>query len=576
MRRFFGYPYPALFAMRPRRGWGTHPGGGGGSVGWYAAVMMDGVHAAQTVFLVLLVFVAGFALVARWLKISYPIVLVVAGLLVSFVPHVPRIPLNPSLVFLIFLPPLLYASAWETSWREFRYNAATIAMLAVGLVAFTVWGVAEFSDRFITFMDWKSGFVLGAVVAATDAIAATSIARSLGMPRRIVDVLEGESLLNDATGLLALEFGLRILTQGETPTVGAAVLRLLYLTGVGTLVGLVVGFIVSKVSVLIDDDGPLEIVLSLVAPYAAYLAGDSLHASGVFSVVTCGLYMSRKSSTLFAPGARLQILAVWEALTFILNGIVFVLIGLQMPFVLAAIRGQYSWGTLVRYGLAFSGVLIVLRLVWVYVGSWVANLIQRKMFGRKEPWAGAKSIFVVGWTGMRGVLALAAAISLPETMADGSEWKTRNLIVFLAFSVILVTLVLQGLTLPPLIRWMGLAQPGGMDEEEKQARRVGLSAAILQLEEGRAEDGDRFDHVYEDLLHRYRHRLAAVGGVEGDEGEMDAGTYARLREIAAGAVRAERREAIRMRDEGRISDDTLRKLEREMDLQETRYLGAGE
>jgi CPA1 family monovalent cation:H+ antiporter len=538
--------------------------------------MADGVHAVQTVFLLLLVFVAGFAVVARWLKVSYPIVLVVAGLLVSFVPHVPRIPLNPSLVFLIFLPPLLYASAWETSWREFRYNAVSIGFLAVGLVAFTVWGVAEFADRFIWAMDWKSGFVLGAVVAATDAIAATSIAKSLGLPRRIVDILEGESLLNDATGLLALEFGLRILTQGETPTVGAAVARLLYLIVVGTAVGLVAGFIVSKVSRLIEDDGPVEIVLSLVAPYAAYLVGDAVHASGVFSVVVCGLYVSRKSSTLFAPRARLQVLAVWEALTFILNGIVFVLIGLQLPFVLAAIRGEYGWGTLVGYGLTFSGVLIVLRLVWNFPASWVANLVNRRLLGHPEPWAGVKSAFVVGWTGMRGVLALAAAIALPETMADGSPLKTRNLVVFLAFSVILVTLVLQGLTLPPLIRWLGLAKTEGMDEEEKKARRVGLAAAIRELEEGRVEDGERFEHVYDDLLHRYQHRLAAVGGAEGLGEEFDAKTYARLKEIAAGAVRAERREAIRMRNEGRISDDTLRKLEREMDLQEARYLGAGE
>jgi Na+/H+ antiporter len=538
--------------------------------------MMDSVHAVQVVFLVLLVFVAGFALVARWLKVSYPIVLVVAGLLVSLVPHVPRIPLNPQLVFLIFLPPLLYASAWETSWREFRYNAVSIGLLAVGLVAFTVGGVAVFADRFISAMDWKSGFVLGAVVAATDAIAATSIAKSLGLPRRIVDILEGESLLNDATGLLALEFGLQLLTGGETPSVGAGILRLLYLTGVGTLIGLVVGFIVSKISALIEDDGPLEIVLSLVAPYVAYLAGDMVHASGVFSVVVCGLYMSRKSARLFAPKARMQVLAVWEALTFILNGIVFVLIGLQLPFVLADIRGAYGWGTLVLYGLAFSAVLILLRLVWNFPVSWFANFVNRKFLGHTEPWAGAKSVFVIGWTGMRGVLALAAAISLPETMADGRPVAARNLIVFLAFSVILVTLVLQGLTLPPLIKWLGLAKPTGMEEEEKQARRIGIRAAIVELEEGKTTDGERFEHVYEDLLHRYNHRLAAVGGIEGQDEEFDEATYSRLKEIAAGAVRAERRETIRLRDEGLISDDTLRKLEREMDLQETRYLGAGE
>ena len=303
----------------------------------------ESLHAVEMVFLLLLVFVAVFAVVARWLKVAYPIVLLVAGLLVSFLPHVPKIPLNPELVFLIFLPPLLYSSAWNTSWREFRYNSVTIGLLAVGLVAFTVWGVAEFSDRFVAAMDWKAGFLLGAVVAATDAIAATSIARSLGLPRRIVDILEGESLLNDATGLLALEFGLRLLMRGDTPGLGEGLLRLLYLTFVGAGVGLAMGFVVSKVSRLVDD-GPVEMVVSLVLPYAAYLAGDAVKASGVFAVVACGLYMSRQSSTMYSPRVRMQAYGIWDALTFVLNGLVFILIGLQLPFVLAAIRGAYSWG----------------------------------------------------------------------------------------------------------------------------------------------------------------------------------------------------------------------------------------
>jgi Na+/H+ antiporter len=519
----------------------------------------------------LLVFIAGFAVLARWLKIAYPIVLVVAGLLVSFVPHVPRIPLNPNLVFVIFLPPLLFASAWTMSWRELRSNAVTVGLLAVGLVAFTVWGVAEFSDRFITALDWKSGFVLGAVVAATDAIAATSIAKTLGLPRRITDVLEGESLLNDATGLLAVEFGLRMMFEGQTPTVGAGILRLLYLTVAGGLVGLAIGYVVSKVNVYIDD-GPVQIVVSLVTPYAAYLAGEAVEASGVFAVVACGLYMSRQSARFFSPQVRLQVVSVWEALNFILNGVVFVLIGLQMPFVLGAIQGRYGWGTLLRYGLVFSVVLIALRMVWVYPASWLAYAVNRRVLKREEARPGAKGVFVIGWTGMRGVLALAAAISLPETMGNGRPFETRNLIMFLAFSVILVTLVLQGLTLPPLIRLLGLSKPGDEEAEEREARRAVLVCAVDHLEKGRVRDGETFAHVYDDLLHRYRHRLAAVNaGQQGNEDGLDAATYARLKDIARGAVQAERRTLLRLRDDGTISDDTLRTLERELDLTESRY-----
>src|SRR5665213_1105715 len=409
-----------------------------------------GLHALETVILLLLLMVAVFAVIAHRLKVPYPIVLVLAGLGISFVPHMPRVPLDPSLVFLIFLPPLLYSAAWGTSWREFRHHLVLISLLAVGLVGFTVWGVAIVSEHFITALDWKAGFLLGAVVATTDAIAATSIARSIGLPRRIVDILEGESLLNDATGLLALELGISIIMRGETPSVGGGVLRLLYLIvggiGIGLLIGVVVGWLEKFI-----DDGPVVIVVSLVVPYAAYLAGEHVHASGVLAVVACGLYLSRKSATFFSPGVRMQVMGVWGALTFILNGLVFVLIGLQLPYVLAGIRGAYGIRTLLEYGAVFSVILIALRLIWVFPAVKIASLLRR-WTGHAEKQPGARDVFVVGWTGMRGVLALAAAISVPTTLANGAPFGPRNLIVFLAFCVISVSLVLQGLTLPSLIR----------------------------------------------------------------------------------------------------------------------------
>ncbi len=529
------------------------------------------VHATQTIFLLLLVLVAVFAFIARRLQISYPIVLVVAGLLISFVPRIPRIPLSPDLVFFIFLPPLLYASAWTTSWREFRFNLVSISLLAFGLVGFTVWGIAEFADRFITLLDWKSGFVLGAVVATTDAIAATSIARTLGLPRRIVDILEGESLLNDATGLLALEFGLKMVVEGTSPTPGEAGLRLLYLLVCGIGVGLLIGVIVAWGERFVDD-GPIEIVISLIVPYAAYLAGEAVHASGVLAVVACGLYMSRQSATFFSATVRIQVLGVWSALTFILNGVVFVLIGLQLPYVLAGIRGVGTV-TLIEYGAIFSLMLIAMRLLWIYPATTVAYWIRRWIFGQHEERLNNKSVFVIGWTGMRGVIALAAAISLPETLANGEPFAARNLILFLTFSVILVTLVLQGLTLPPLIRALGLASVEEEDGEEQHARQTMLEEALTYIGMERDRDGDKFAHVYDDLTHRYRHRLAAVGGTSEKSGEHKhtPETYKRLRELAQGAVQTERKVVIRLRDEGRISDDALRTIERELDLQESRY-----
>jgi len=531
----------------------------------------DSLHAVETVILLLLVLVAGFAVMAHRLKVPYPIVLVLAGLGISFLPHIPRIPLEPKIVFVVFLPPLLYASAWTMSWREFRRNAVVIGLLAVGLVGFTVWGVAEFSDRFITALDWKAGFLLGAVVATTDAIAATSIAKTLGLPRRIVDILEGESLLNDATGLLALEFGLALIVRGDVPTVANGLFRLGYLVVGGLLIGLLIGVVVGWMEQFVDD-GPVELVVSLVVPYAAYLAGERAQASGVLAVVACGIYMSRKSATFFSAAARLQVVGAWDALTFMLNGLVFVLIGLQLPYVLAGIHGKYSKGTLVFYGAVFSVVLIVLRMVWVFPAMKFASFVERRWMGHKEEPLATREVFVVGWTGMRGVLALAAAISVPEVLANGQPFEVRNLIVFLAFCVILVTLVVQGLTLPALIRRLGLARPTGMDREEREARRIVLAAAIHYLEEGRKAEGDDAEHLYDDLLHRYQHRLAAVtSGSEGSVDGLDGDSYARLRSIAEGALRAERQTLLGLRDRARISDDVLRTMEREIDLAESRY-----
>jgi CPA1 family monovalent cation:H+ antiporter len=524
------------------------------------------LHAVQTVLLLLLVVVAAFAVLAERVKVPYPIVLLLAGLGLSFVPHVPRIPLNPQIVFLVLLPPLLYRAAWMTSWREFRFNLVSITMLAVGLVGFTVVGVALFADHFVTTLDWKTGLVLGAVVATTDAIAATSIANQLGLPKAITDILEGESLVNDATGLLAVEFGIAIVVQGQTPTVGMAVGKLMWLVAGGLGVGLVVGVLVTWVEKHVDD-GPVEIVISVVAAYTAYLLGERVEASGVLSVVACGLYVSRKGGRLFSPQVRIQSMGVWEAIDFALNGIVFCLIGLQLPYVLAGIKG-YSWGELVKYGLAFSAVLVVLRMLWMYPGAWVAWNIRTRLLGQRYKRPSAKGVFVLGWTGMRGVLSLAAALSIPETLSDGRPFPGRDLIVFLTYVVILVTLVGQGLTLPWLIRSLGLA---GTDTsrrtEEIEARRAVLHAAIGWLETERATANDSERHVYDDLLHQYEHRLEAETGEMDSEGRE---RFGEMLKVMRGAARQERLTLMRLRDEGRVGDGVLRDVERELDLVESR------
>ena len=381
----------------------------------------SGLQAVQAVFLLLLLFVAVFAGLARRLKVPYPILLVIAGLLLSFLPGMPRIGLDPNLVFLVFLPPLLYSAAWTLSWREFQRNFVSIAMLAVGLVLFTVLGLAMAAGSLLPGFDWRSAVLLGAVVAATDAIAATSIARRVGLPQHIVDILEAESLVNDGTGLLALQFGLLMLVTGRTPSIVEGVGRLVFLTGGGVLIGLAIGAVVAWFERWVDD-GPIEIVISILVPYATYLMGDRVHVSGVIAVIACSMYMSRKSPEYMSPQVRLQATAVWDALTFVLNGIVFVLIGLQLPYVMSQISGM-SRTVLLEYGVGFSAVMIAVRMAWVFGETYLAYAVRRWVQKVKVEDPDPRRLFVIGWDGMRGVLSFAAAVSLPYALPDGRMFR---------------------------------------------------------------------------------------------------------------------------------------------------------
>jgi Na+/H+ antiporter len=529
-------------------------------------LMVGGIKSVEAVFLLLLVFVAMFAGLARRLKVPYPILLVIAGLLLSFLPGVPRIGLDPDLVFLVFLPPLLYSAAWTLSWREFQRNFVSIAMLAVGLVLFTVVGLALAAGSLLPGFDWKAAVLLGAVVAATDAIAATSIARRVGLPQRIVDILEAESLVNDGTGLLALQFGLLILVTGHTPSVVEGVGRLVFLTGGGVLVGLAIGAVVAWFEKWVDD-GPIEIVISILVPYAAYLTGYRAHVSGVIAVIACSMYMSRKSTEYMSPQVRLQATAVWDALTFVLNGIVFVLIGLQLPYVMGQI-GDMSRVVLLEYGVGFSGMMIAVRMVWVYGETYIAYAVRRWVRRAEVEEPDPRRVFVIGWGGMRGVLSLAAAVSLPYALPDGRMFPQRSMIIYLAFCLIVATLVVQGLTLPWLIRRLGLSESGGMNGEEQEARRALLREALVHLGRRRSKNRDQ-SAMFGELIANYQQRLDAMP-VEREERVQGLVDQALRSDAILAVLQAEREALIRLRDEGQIDDEVLRTLQRELDLEESR------
>lgn len=519
----------------------------------------------EFVLLALLCVVAALAVLAKRLQIAYPILLVIGGLCISFIPHIPQISLDPNVVFLIILPPLVFSAAFHTSWRDFRANLVSILLLAFGLVGFTVFGVAASTRWMLPGFDWRSGLVLGSVVAATDAIAATATAKRLGLPRNIVDLLEAESLVNDGSGLVALRFTLAMVVSGITPSFVQGTGVLIYLVVAAIVIGLAIAVVVRLILSHIND-APVEITIGIVTAYMAYLAAEAAQCSGVLATLACGLYLGRRSSDFYSLHARIEASGVWRTIDFVLNGIVFLMLGLQLPAVLGEIHGVSTW-TLAIDGAIFSAIVILLRMLWVFPGAWLSLHIRRWMHQTVQPLS-PKLVFLVGWAGMRGVLALAAAMSLPFTLKNGAPFPGRNLIIFLSFCAIFATLVIQGLSLPALIRSLGLPAIAGHQEEEL-ARREMIAAALQSLERMRDESGREQAEIRDQLERYYRRRLAllerAAQDSSGAPSSIDHDSLARqLRSV-------ERTIALKLRDENKIHDEVLRTLEHELDLLDARF-----
>jgi monovalent cation/hydrogen antiporter len=518
----------------------------------------------ETFFLLLLLFVAVFAGAARRLRVPYPILLTIVGGILGLVPIFPNVALAPNLVLFVFLPPLLFAAGWQLSWREFRANIGRILALAVGLVVFTILAVILARAQILPGFDWQSALLLGAIIGATDAIAATAIARQLGLPRRVVDILEAESLMNDGTGLLAFQFGLAILISGHSPTVIEGIGKLVYLSGGGIMIGLLVGLVASKVERWIDDS-PIEIVVSVLVCYAVYILADRLHTSGVLAVIAYSMLMSRESHKYMSAQVRLQSAVVWDVLTFVLNGVVFILIGLQLPFVLKQLS-PIGIGALIRMGAIFCISVILLRLLWIFGETYAAYWYGRWRHYSDNPTPQPKELIVLTWGGMRGVLSLAAAFSVPYTLANGMPLKQRSMIIFLTFCVIGTSLVFQGLSMPWLIRLLAIDGSNEEEREERRARRTLVEEAIRYLNRRRLIES--FDpSVIHELLSGYERRLRDLPMEEIERGK---GFSRQQRDaLLLKVVQVERESLLRLRDEGAISDDVARSIQRDLDLMES-------
>ncbi len=515
------------------------------------------------IVLVLMVAVAALALLAHKLNIPYPILLVLGGLGFALAPGLPKVRLDPELVFFFFLPPLLYPAALFTSWRDFRANARPIALLAIGLVLFTTVFVAWVAHALMG-LPWAAGFVLGAIVSPPDAVAATAITERLRVPRRIVTVIEGESLVNDATALVAYRFAIMAMTTGTFSLSQASGKFLLAATG-GTAIGLAVGWLATQIQRRLDDP-PVQITISLLTPFASYLPADRLGLSGVLAVVSTGIYVGWRSPEILNARLRLQAWPVWEMIVFLLNGLIFILIGLQLPEVMKNLAGEPK-STLLWHAAVVCAAVILIRILWVFPGTYLPRWVS-PMIRKCDPAPNWRWVAIVAWTGMRGVVSLAAAMALPLTMPDGSPFPGRDLILFLTFSVILATLVVQGFTLPPLIRWLGVVDDGEHEREERKARLKANQAALARLSELEAaaetEALTRLRLEYEDRI-----RQLEMNEISGETARhrVHRGDYeGLLRET----LTIERQVILQLRNEQVINDAVLRRIQRDLDFAEGR------
>ena len=519
----------------------------------------------ELVILGLLVAIAALSALAGRLRVPYPILLVLGGLCLGWVPDADAIELDPDLVLLIFLPPLLYGAAFFASPREMARNARPIAFQAIGLVFATTFAVAAIAHWAIG-LPWDVSFVLGAVVSPTDAVAPAEIVRRLGVPRRLVTIVEGENLTNDWTALTIYKLAVAAVVTG-TFSLGEAAGEFV-LTGIGGVgVGLAVGALTRAVRDRLDDP-PTEITISLFTGYAAYLPAEELGLSGVIAAVTTGLYMGWYASALTTPTTRLQLVAVWEIVQFLLNAVLFVLVGLQLPGVLDDMD-QYGTGELALYAALVSVTVIVARLAWTFALSWIIRRLDPRVRAR-QPKANWRLTLVGAWCSMRGAVALAAALAIPLTVEGGAAFPDRNLLIFLTYAVILATLVLQGLTLAPLIRWLGIEDDGLDDREELGARMHAAAAAIARVKELAEEDwvnddtAQRLRGLYD--FRRRRFEELKHGNGDGSIHERSASYQRLLHEVIA----AERIALLDLRNQGRITDEVMRRVERDLDLEEAR------
>jgi Na+/H+ antiporter len=512
--------------------------------------------------LICLVVVALLAIAARKIRVPYPILLTIGGVGLALVPGLPEIHLEPQLIFNLFLPPLLYPAAFYTSWRDFRANLRPILLLAIVLVLLTM-TVSAFLFHWLFGLPLAVGFVFGAIISPPDAVAALSVTQHLRVPRKIIVILEGESLVNDATSFISFRFAVAAVMTG-TFSLGEASARFLLVAAGGVAVGVAVGWLATQLQKRLDDP-PVQTMFSLLGPYVAYFSGEMLHVSGILAVVIAGIYYSRRAPRVLTARMRLQAVPVWEMVVFILNGLLFMLIGLQLPQVMRALPPGVATRVAKVAFLIVAGLVLV-RFVWMFGSTYLPRVFSATRQKNRRPW---QQTALIAWTGMRGADSLAGALAIPFLLPSGEPFPGRNVILLLTFCVIFATLVLQGLTITPLTRWLKIVDDNVTEREERLARLKANEAALAHVEA--VESLNRVkSKTIERLRLEYVDRIEQLRGETAQEKRIKRLFSRDFEELAREALEAERDTVITLRNEEIINDEAFRRIQRDIDLAEAR------
>lgn len=528
------------------------------------------LHDNLILILVLLLGVTFLVMVGQKLKISYPIFLVLAGLIIGFIPGMPHIKIDPNIVFLLFLPPLLYEAAWFTSWKAFWEYKGAIFLMAVGLVFITSVAVAYASVAFIPGFTLALGFLLGGIVSPPDAVAAAAVLKGMKIPKTVTALLEGESLVNDASSLIVFKFALATVTTGTFILQDAAV-NFVSVAGLGIIVGLAIGGIFYAIHRWLPTTENIDTVLTLLTPYFMYIVAEHFEVSGVMAVVSGGLLLSSQSHIILTSNSRIKAVSVWSALIFLLNGVVFILIGLALPDIVAGLGPDYPITRAIGYGIGISFLALIVRFIWLFSTSSITRIVNKRSRIRYQDLSWHSSLVIV-YAGMRGVVSLAAALSIPIMITDQIPFPLRNLILFITFVVIFVTLVVQGLTLPLFIKLLKIPEAKHKLPEQEQINQIKLKLVDLSLDklvkdyQFQCTHNELMVNLKAELQHSLKEKKDTIHAFK--KGEINAGDLKAYNEIVLALIQVQRDELHHLKGNKSYDDDIIRKEEWRLDLEE--------